>query len=124
MAIRVGYFENTTDCYKEGPFVMVNASGWRIECGYNGAKCPTLPDSSIYGFLRDVGLPDRKTDDEALAACIVDYLNAKVKDKTIVLNKHGYPIWEPYEGIMEMKRWEEKRAKIAAQERCDSDGRY
>lgn len=97
MAIRVGYFENTTECYSEGPFVMVNASGWRIEVGNKDMKCPTLPDISIYAFLRDKGLPDSKTDDEALCACIVDYLNAKVKDKTLVVNQHGYPIWELHE---------------------------
>jgi hypothetical protein len=125
MAIRVGYFENTTNCYSEGPFVMVNACGWRIEVKHEGHHCPALPDSSIYGFIRDQGLPDGKYE-EALAACIVDFLNAKVKDGTIVLDpKHKITwIWEPYEGIMEMKRWEEKRAKLAAQERCDSDGRY
>lgn len=97
MAIRVGYFENTTDCYSEGPFVMVNASGWRIEVGNKDMKCPTLPDISIYAFLRDKGLPDSKTDDEALCACIVDYLNAKIKDKTLVNNQYGYPIWELHE---------------------------
>ena len=118
MAQRVGYFQDTTECYSEGPFVMVNAGGWRVEVGNKDMKCPTLPDCSIYGFLREQHLPDGKTDDEALAACIVDYLNAKVKDGTLVVNKYGYPIWEPYEQIREMKRWEEKRAKLAA------EGRY
>lgn len=112
MAIKVGYFQDTKDCYSEGPFVMVNASGWRIECGSKDMKCPALPDSSIYGFLREKGLPDSKTDDEALCACVVDYLNAKIRDGTLIVNQFGYPIWEPYEGIMEMKRWEEKRLKI------------
>jgi hypothetical protein len=112
MAIRVGYFENTTNCYSEGPFVMVMACGWRIETGNKDMLCPALPDVSIYGFLRDKGLPDGKYDDEALAVCIIDYLNAKTKDGTLVQNKHGVWIWEPYEGIMEMKRWEDKRAKM------------
>lgn len=111
MAIRVGYFQNTTECYSEGPFVMVNAGGWRIEVGNKNMKCPTLPDCSIYGFLREQGLPDRKTDDEALCACIVDYLNAKFKDGTLVANKYGYPIWEMYETIREHKRWQEWQLK-------------
>lgn len=116
MAIRVGYFQNTDECYAEGPFVMVNACGWRIEAGCKGKICPSLPDSSIYGFLREQGLPDSKTDDEALAACVVDYLNAKVKDGTLIVNQYGFPIWEPYEQIREMKRWEEKRAKMFAEQ--------
>lgn len=109
MAIEVRYFEDTDECYTEGPFVIVNASGYRIECGAKGMKCPTLPDISIYAFLREQGLPDRKTKDKALATCIVDYLNAKVKDKTLTVNQHGYPIWELYEHIMREKRWQEKR---------------
>lgn len=119
MAQRVGYFANTTECYSEGPFVMVNACGWRIEVGNRDMRCPTLPDCSIYGFLREKNLPNNKTDDEALTACIVDYLNAKVKDNTLVINEHGQPIWQPYEHIMEMKRWEEKRLKAYAESQQD-----
>ncbi len=107
MAVRVGYFQDTNDCYTEGPFVMVNASGWRIEVGHKDMKCPTLPDCSIYGFLREKGLPDGKTDDEALCACIVDYLNTKWHDGTLVNNKYGYPIWEMYEIIREHKQRQE-----------------
>lgn len=114
MAVRVGYFQNTRDCYSEGPFVMVNANGWRIEVDCS-SDAPTLPDNSIYYFIKDKGLPSGKFDDEALCACIVDYLNAKVKDGTLIKDpKHGLTwIWEPYEQIMEMKRWDDKRAKMA-----------
>jgi hypothetical protein len=108
MAQRVGYFQDTKDCYSEGPFVMVNACGWRVEVGNKDMKCPCLPDSSIYGFLREKHLPDGKTDDEALAVCVVDYLNAKVKDGTLVINKYGFPIWELYEHIREHERWQKR----------------
>ena len=118
MAVRVGYFKDTNDCYGEGPFVMVNACGWRVECGNKDMKCPALPDSSIYGFIREQRLPEGKYE-EALAVCIVDYLNAKFKDGTLTLDKFGNPIWEPYEQICEMKRWEEKRAKMIAEGRYD-----
>jgi hypothetical protein len=112
MAVRVKYFENTRDCYSEGPFVMVNACGWRVEVDYSQG-CPALPDNSIYYFIRENGLPDGKHE-EALCASIVDFLNAKVKDGTLIKDpKYGLTwIWEPYEQIMEMKRWEEKRAKM------------
>jgi hypothetical protein len=96
MAIRVGYFQNTKDCYSEGPFVMVNANGWRIEVGCAEMHCPTLPDNSVYAFLRDRGLPDYKTDDEALCECVVDYLNAKVKDGTLVRRDNNW-LWEIYD---------------------------
>lgn len=112
MAIKVGYFQDTTECYSEGPFVMVNAGGWRIECGNKYMKCPTLPNSSIYGFLRDHGLPVNKTEDEALCACIVDYLNAKVKDGTLVFNDCGLPVWELYYINKEYEQWQKKRGMV------------
>lgn len=93
MAIRVGYFENTDSCYTEGPFVMVMAGSWRIEVGRAGTKCPILPDLSIRAFLQNKGLPDSPLfGDEDLCACVVDYLNAKVKDGTLSTHD-GHPIW-------------------------------
>lgn len=122
MAIRVGYWENNkvveyktkeNNMYSEGPFVMVNASGWRIEVEYKGQHCPALPDSSIYAFLKDKGLTSDKTDDEALCACLVDYLNAKVKDGTLVLDpKHKVTyVWELHEINLEMEKYYDKRSK-------------
>jgi len=114
MAIRVRYWQNTSDCYSEGPFVMVNASGWRIEVEYKGQRCPALPDSSIYAFLKEKGLPDSKTDDEALCACLVDYLNAKVKDGSLTLDpkyKVTY-VWELHEMMLKNQEWEKKRLKM------------
>lgn len=117
MAIRVGYWQNNkaeeNNMYSEGPFVMVNASGWRIEVEYKGQHCPALPDISIYAFLKDKGLTSDKTDDEALCACLVDYLNAKVKDGTLVLDpKHKVTyVWELHEMILKNREWEEKRLK-------------
>lgn len=122
MAQRVGYFQNTDDCYSEGPFVMVQACGWRIETGKTGDKCPTLPDISIYGFLREKGLPEGKYDDEDMAEAIVNFLNAKTKDaksnggyNTLTFNGFMW-IWEPYEQMVEMKRWEKKRAEMFYQQ--------
>lgn len=115
MAIEVRYFEDTDECYTEGPFVLVNASGYRIESGSKGMKCPTLPDCSIYGFLRDRGLPDCKYNDRDLAVCIVDFLNAKTRDGTLEQNKFGGWVWPPYEIMMKEKAWQEKRARMEAQ---------
>lgn len=46
MAQRVGYFENNV-IYKEGPFVMTNAGGWRIEVEQKGHQCPVMPSMTI-----------------------------------------------------------------------------
>ncbi len=115
MAVRVGYFESpiNKDIYLEGPFVMVNANGWRIEVQYKDSQgvvlsAPALPDDSIYGFLRERGLPTDKQIDEDLTACLVDYLNAKGKDGTLIFDKYTWT-WPIYESLLEAKRYQEKR---------------
>ncbi len=61
MAVIVGYFENTDECYTEGPFVMVSAGGWRLECGKPGTQCPTLPPAHVYEFCNAHGRSMRLT---------------------------------------------------------------
>jgi hypothetical protein len=108
MAKRVGFFENTDACYEEGPFVMVMANGWRVEVGEKGMKCPILPDMSIYGFRRDRGVPDGKLNDDHRMECVVNYLNAKVKDGTIV-KKDGVYVWELHELNERVRLYQKKR---------------
>lgn len=85
MAQRVGYFEDDV-LYAEGPFVMVNANGWRVEVEMPGHHCPVLPDTSIYELRSQLGWPAGKTDDVALAERVVDQLNAMVREGKIVLD--------------------------------------
>lgn len=92
MAIKVGYFEDTDECYSEGPFVMTLVHDYRIEVGKKGDKCPRLPDASIYKFLEERGMPS-KSSDTKLMSHVVDILNAKVKDGTLTL-VDGRPIWD------------------------------
>lgn len=119
MAVRVPYFENTTDCYQEGPFVMVNAGGWRIEVEYEGAKCPALPDLSIYGFLKEKGLPFDKTNDTALMECVIDYLNKIVKEGGIV--KEGIAwVWPPHKLNVELEAYQKRRLDTRLEDGCVS----
>jgi len=55
MAIRVGYFEDQKpEHYIEGPFVMVYAHGWRVECRGPG-RCSVLPLNTAYeSFVRKI----------------------------------------------------------------------
>ncbi len=92
MAQRVGYFEDDVE-YKEGPFVMVEASGWRIEVELKEHHCPVLPDTSIYKLLEANGYDPYKTNDTQKAEEKVDFLNRKVKEGIIMLEpgtKHWY----------------------------------
>ncbi|HEY7415242.1 MAG TPA: hypothetical protein VH593_08625 [Ktedonobacteraceae bacterium] len=92
MAVKVGYFQDNYDgIYDEGPFVLVDAFGWRIE--QEGPTCPYLPDSSIYELRKLLGwTTDGKTNDTTLAEKVCDELNAMVKRGEIV-NKNGLWVW-------------------------------
>lgn len=89
MAQRVGYFEDfhgderEAAALSEGPFVAVDAFGFRVEV-YDGGKCPHLPDMTIYELLRRNGFNIGKTGWEQCATK-VDWLNAKVRTGDIVL---------------------------------------
>lgn len=82
MAQVVRYFEDNVT-FKEGPFVIVNACGWRIEVEHPGGKCPILPDISIYHWYKDnFGKHMGKFPiDEAEKIC--DTLNILVKTRKI-----------------------------------------
>lgn len=89
MAQRVGYFENHVD-YTEGPFVMVDINGWRIEAQNDHAPngAPTLPHPSIYHYLEQNGLQAHKVrptkEGEEQIAHSVNWLNDEVDAGNIV----------------------------------------
>lgn len=89
MAQEVSYFENNPE-YKEGPFVMVCANGWRVEVELKGHHCPVLPDSSIYELLARNGFNPAKEVSRVLAARKVDWLNKMVAVGKIVLVNGKY----------------------------------
>lgn len=89
MAQEVHYFENDV-IYEEGPFVMTQINGWRIEVELKGHRCPVLPMTSIYQMLKENGLYDGKTDDKEKVVKAVDWLNEQVRKGNIILKKETY----------------------------------
>lgn len=89
MAQDVGYYENNVT-FVEGPFVVVFANGYRIEVELKGAKCPVLPDDSIYHYCKNNHLACHKEQGREPIARTVDILNQKVRDGQIVLHEKGY----------------------------------
>jgi hypothetical protein len=85
MAQRVGYFQDDVT-FTEGPFVMVNANGWRIEVHNgedHGCNC-VMPALSIYALRKHLGYPEGKFVCADEAATLVDRLNRMVRDGKIV----------------------------------------
>lgn len=83
MAQIVDYSENDV-VFTEGPFVIVNANGWRIEAEIKWHRCPALPTTSVFGIMRRLGL-DGKTNDKDKATAVCDALNGMVRAGEIVL---------------------------------------
>lgn len=88
MAQKVGYFENNVT-FKEGPFVLVDAGGWRIEVKLRGHHCPVLPHSSIYPIKERLGWPLGKINDTVRATLVCDKLNEMVRAGKIVEQDNG-----------------------------------
>ena len=89
MAQVVRYFQNNP-VFTEGPFVIVNINGWRIEAELietelKGHLCPVLPALSIYSIMKKLGLQG-KTNDKEQAAAVCDALNGMVRAGAIVLH--------------------------------------
>lgn len=86
MAQVIAYSDNDV-VFTEGPFVLCNplGNGWRIEAELRGAKCPVLPDLSIYDLMKARGWRG-KTLEYAKAAEMCDWLNAQVRAGRVVLN--------------------------------------
>lgn len=103
MAQTVGYYQNNP-VFTEGPFVIVNANGWRIEVELKGHHCPVLPSTSIYRITEKLGLHG-KTDDKEQAAMVCDALNSMVRASAIVLTDWG--------------SWVDKNSVIKAKERAE-----
>lgn len=81
--------EEAMEAYKEGPFVLVCANGWRLEVEMKGSKCPALPDSSIYNLLDNHCLSHDKTNNKKEAEAVCDWLNTAVKIGWIKLHESG-----------------------------------
>lgn len=90
MAKEVGYFkdfkteEEAREAFSEGPFVMVEANGYRVEVERPGGPCPVLTDVSTDWYLNRLGHYISKGPSD-LAARAVDLLNAAVRVGLIVL---------------------------------------
>ena len=82
MAQIVSYFDKNVS-FKEGPFVVVNINGFRIECQHHDSSDPCLPMSSIYKVMAILGY-EGKSNDKELAFWVCDQLNQMVKDGLIV----------------------------------------
>lgn len=97
MAQIVGYFENfhteerRAEAFSEGPFVIVNANGWRIECELGQHHCPVLPDVTVYDLRKSLGYELGKFWEKERAATLCDHLNMLVKEDRIV--KHAKGFW-------------------------------
>lgn len=92
MAQVIGYCQNDV-IFEEGPFVIVNANGWRIECELKGHYCPVLPDSSIYKLREYWGYQPGKFREQREAEELCDRLNQAVKDGVIVLDGKSW-VWK------------------------------
>lgn len=96
MAQVVGYFEDfateerRNEAYSEGPFVLVNASGWRIEAEITGSKCPVMIEPSIFGIKEQLGWGYGKMVNREEAERICDALNAMTKTGQIVRDDRGF----------------------------------
>lgn len=96
MAQHVGYFEDfktaerEREAYSEGPFVVVNANGWRIECEVVGSSCPALPDLSVFHLRKKWGIPEGKFNSVKAAEELCDRLNEQVKLGNIVREKASW----------------------------------
>jgi hypothetical protein len=89
MAQTVGYFENHPTL-NEGPFVVVEANGWRIEAEVKGYRCPAMPDVTIFRLCNRRGTPLSKFNNRDEAAEICDWLNEQVREGFITLHSDGW----------------------------------
>lgn len=105
MAQIVGWGENNV-MFTNGPFVIVNINGWRIEAELRGHHCPVLPGNSIYQIEKKLGL-NGKTWDRELAAQVCDRLNQMARTGEIVLHENGW--------------WVDKQVLEQAQQRAAED---
>ena len=97
MAQRVGYFEDNV-VFTEGPFVMVNANGWRIESSdgqEHGCNCVHI-DRSVRMLAVGLGYQGKR-DDPALVEPIVDKLNKLVREEVIVQRESGTWYYPPFD---------------------------
>lgn len=102
MAKRVGYFQNfatpeeSAEAFSEGPFVIVNAGGWRIEAELVGHYCPVHPDLSIYKLREALGYRAGKFNQIEEAERLCDHLNALVREGKIALDG---TVWKATEHV-------------------------
>jgi hypothetical protein len=84
MAQQVEYWQDNIE-YLEGPFVVVNAGGYRIEMELKGHCCPVQTTVLIDRYLAEHKFSCYKTNCLQTASDTVDWLNNKVKNGDIIL---------------------------------------
>jgi hypothetical protein len=94
MAQEVGWGEDNV-VFEEGPFVVVNAGGYRIEVEQKEHHCPVLPDQSIYNLrFNHLNCPKKyKYNNIEDAKKVVDILNGMVRSGHIVLEGKAW-VWK------------------------------
>ena len=106
MAQQVGYRENNVE-YTEGPFVIVNAGGWRIESELKGHQCPVLPGSDIIAFINKENGGVLKGSLEQMSK-VCDKLNALVDVGEILLHRN----WWSFKKTVELEKAEDKLEEL------------
>ncbi|MBK7823146.1 MAG: hypothetical protein IPJ61_19360 [Tessaracoccus sp.] len=93
MAQQVGYFANHV-LLTEGPFVIVNVHGWRIEVDRVCARCPGLTSLAVQDLARRAhGFPG-KVASYTQAEIVCDHLNQLVRAGLIVYDE-ATDAWDP-----------------------------
>lgn len=94
MAVEVKYFEGTKEnpidrnVFREGPFVIVWTTGYRIEVDNPNGYCSCLPDRSIYDLRESLGYELGKGTKERISV-ICDHLNSLVKSGRVIQRESG-----------------------------------
>lgn len=93
MAQQVGYFANHV-LMTEGPFVIVNAHGWRIEVDRVRARCPGLISDATHALTRRTHAFPGKVALRQQAEAVCDHLNQLVRAGLIVYDE-ATDTWDP-----------------------------
>lgn len=118
MAQHVGYFANHV-LLTEGPFVIVNVHGWRIEVDRARSQCPGLTSRAVHDLTRHVyGFPG-KVASCAQAEAVCDHLNQLVRTGLIVYDE-ATDTWDPIPGWATMGPQPTAPSWVAFQQRMNT----
>jgi hypothetical protein len=96
MAIKVGFFEDQKpEHYVEGPFVLVFASGYRVEMENKNGPCSVMPNQKVMNFIRENGYEYNKSCSNVTDSSpsfievreLCDFLNRSVMIGTLKLHE-------------------------------------